>query len=75
LGGAGFGCWVGADLGVAGDDAEQWGFQGLLLVAVTVSRLAALVGTYLSVVGIFLVARIPVILRCVVVGLIRRLVL
>ena len=32
-------------------------------VVVTVSRLAALVGTYLSMVGIFLVARIPVVER------------
>jgi predicted ferric reductase len=32
-------------------------------VVVTVSRLAALVGTYLSIVGIFLVARIPIVER------------
>ena len=38
-------------------------FKDFYSVVVTVSRLAALVGTYLSVVGIFLVARIPVVER------------
>jgi hypothetical protein len=32
-------------------------------VVVTASRLAALVGTYLSIIGIFLVARIPIVER------------
>jgi hypothetical protein len=38
-------------------------FRDFNSVVVTISRLAALVGTYLSVVGIFLVARIPIVER------------
>jgi hypothetical protein len=38
-------------------------FKDFYSAVVTVSRLAALVGTYLSVVGIFLVARIPFVER------------
>jgi hypothetical protein len=38
-------------------------FKDFYSVVVTVSRLAALVGTYLSIVSIFLVARIPIVER------------
>jgi hypothetical protein len=50
-------------LALQGTTLRSGDFKDFYSVVVTVSRQAALVGTYLSEVGIFLVARIPVVER------------
>jgi len=57
------GAGLGLTLALQATTLRSVDFAGFYAVVVTVSRLAALVGTYLSVVGIFLVARIPVVER------------
>ncbi len=57
------GAGLGLTLALQATTLRAGDFRDFYSVVVTVSRLAALVGTYLSVVGIFLVARIPVVER------------
>ena len=57
------GAGLGLTLALQATTLRSGDFKDFYSVVVTVSRLAALVGTYLSVVGIFLVARIPVVER------------
>jgi hypothetical protein len=55
------GAGLGLTLALQATTLRSGDFKDFYSVVVTLSRLAALVGTYLSVVGIFLVARIPVV--------------
>ena len=55
------GAGLGLTLALQATTLRSGDFKDFYSVVVTVSRLAALVGTYLSVVGIFLVARIPIV--------------
>jgi len=57
------GAGLGLTLALQATTLRSVDFKDFYSMVVTVSRLAALVGTYLSVVGIFLVARIPVVER------------
>jgi hypothetical protein len=57
------GAGLGLTLALQATTLRSGDFKDLYSVVVTVSRLAALVGTYLSIVGIFLVARIPIVER------------
>ncbi len=57
------GAGLGLTLALQATTRRSGDFKDFYSVVVTVSRLAALVGTYLSIVGIFLVARIPVVER------------
>jgi hypothetical protein len=57
------GAGLGLTLALQATTLRSGDFKDFYSVVVTVSRLAALVGTYLSVVGIFLIARIPVVER------------
>ena len=57
------GAGLGLTLALQATTLRSGDFKEFYSVVVTVSRLAALVGTYLSVVGIFLVARIPIVER------------
>jgi hypothetical protein len=57
------GAGLGLTLGLQATTLRAVDFKDFYSVVVTVSRLAALVGTYLSIVGIFLVARIPIVER------------
>ena len=52
--------WSGLTLALQATTLRAGDFRDFYSVVVTVSRLAALVGMYLSVVGIFLVARIAI---------------
>ena len=54
------GAGLGLTLALQATTMRSGDFKDFYSVVVTISRLAALVGTYLSIVGIFLVARIPV---------------
>jgi hypothetical protein len=57
------GAGLGLTLALQATTLRSGDFKDVYSVVVTVSRLAALVGTYLSIVGIFLVARIPIVER------------
>ena len=57
------GAGLGLTLALQATTLRSGDFQDFYSVIVTISRLAALVGTYLSIVGIFLVARIPIVER------------
>jgi hypothetical protein len=57
------GAGLGLTLALQATTLRSGDFKDFYSVVVTISRLAALVGTYLSVVGIFLVVRIPVVER------------
>ena len=57
------GAGLGLTLAVQATTLRSGDFKDFYSVVVTLSRLAALVGTYLSIVGIFLVARIPIVER------------
>jgi hypothetical protein len=57
------GAGLGLTLALQATTLRSGDFKDFYSVVVTFSRLAALVGTYLSVVGIFLVARIPIVER------------
>jgi predicted ferric reductase len=57
------GAGLGLTLALQATTLRSGDFKDFYSVVVTVSRLAALVGTYLSIVGIFLVARIPIVER------------
>ncbi len=57
------GAGLGLTLALQATTLRSADFDGFYASVVTISRLAALVGTYLSIVGIFLVARIPIVER------------
>jgi predicted ferric reductase len=57
------GAGLGLTLALQATTLRSADFDGFYATVVTISRLAALVGTYLSIVGIFLVARIPIVER------------
>ena len=57
------GAGLGLTLALQATTLRSGDFADFYSTVVTVSRLAALVGTYLSIVGIFLVARIPIVER------------
>jgi hypothetical protein len=57
------GAGLGLTLALQATTLRSGDFKDFYSVVVTLSRLAALAGTYLSIVGIFLVARIPVVER------------
>ncbi len=57
------GAGLGLTLALQATTLRSADFAGFYATVVTISRLAALVGTYLSIVGIFLVARIPIVER------------
>jgi predicted ferric reductase len=57
------GAGLGLTLALQATTLRSGDFKDFYSAVVTISRLAALVGTYLSIIGIFLVARIPIVER------------